>query len=434
MNNNRLVFVRWSLLFSYLAIFYASLLLTIRLRYGEWIGGAYLAEHLSAFTIVYLIWLPLFYIHHLFEPSLFRRWWTLVFSLASAMTLCLFAAISYFYFQPGLILTPRRFLLLHIAITTVLILLWQLFVKYLINHHLIEDLYLFSSEEDENLQGEIRNYQYLGVRYAGLIKPDDLANLRFDRPMSLIISATGTLSPEAIQKLYSLRVYNVTFYNMMTLHESLGRKIILEELNEQWFITNVNYRKKLFYEVLKRGIDLMAGLIGFVVFALTYPVIGLLIKLTSPGPVIFKQPRVGKYGTIITVYKYRTMAGSVHDTWTQVNDSRVTGMGKFLRRTRLDELPQCMNLLQGNMSLVGPRPEQPRIVENLRREIPFYDERHLVKPGITGWGQLNVYARSVEESKIKLQYDLYYIKHRSLWFDIEIILKTLYHVLISNNG
>jgi lipopolysaccharide/colanic/teichoic acid biosynthesis glycosyltransferase len=158
-------------------------------------------------------------------------------------------------------------------------------------------------------------------------------------------------------------------------------------------------------------------------------------KLSSPGPVLFSQPRVGKYGTIFTVYKYRTMKiDGAHDTWTGTDDPRITRVGKILRRLRLDELPQSINLLQGNMSLVGPRPEQPHIVEAMRQEIPFYDERHLVKPGLTGWGQLNVYARTVEETRTKLQHDLYYIKHRSFGFDLEIIAKTVYHVVTNNNS
>jgi lipopolysaccharide/colanic/teichoic acid biosynthesis glycosyltransferase len=118
------------------------------------------------------------------------------------------------------------------------------------------------------------------------------------------------------------------------------------------------------------------------------------------------------------------------NTWTAIADPRITGIGKILRVTRLDELPQFINLLQGNMSLVGPRPEQVHFVDMLKQEIPFFDERHWVKPGLTGWAQLNVYASTLEETKRKLQYDLYYIKHQSILFDLEIILKTFYHIIM----
>jgi lipopolysaccharide/colanic/teichoic acid biosynthesis glycosyltransferase len=122
------------------------------------------------------------------------------------------------------------------------------------------------------------------------------------------------------------------------------------------------------------------------------------------------------------------MSGGATNTWTKVNDPRITKVGKILRKTRIDEWPQFINLILGTMSLVGPRPEQPHIVEDLKKQVPFYDERHLVKPGITGWAQLNIYAGSLEETKLKLQYDLYYIKHRSFLFDLEIILKTVYYI------
>jgi lipopolysaccharide/colanic/teichoic acid biosynthesis glycosyltransferase len=121
--------------------------------------------------------------------------------------------------------------------------------------------------------------------------------------------------------------------------------------------------------------------------------------------------------------------GGAKDIWTATDDKRITRMGKWLRKLRLDELPQFWNILIGNMSLVGPRPEQVGIVQELKTQIPYYDERHIVKPGLTGWGQLHVYANSLEGTKLKLQYDFYYIKHRSLWFDLEIILRTIFHII-----
>lgn len=122
-------------------------------------------------------------------------------------------------------------------------------------------------------------------------------------------------------------------------------------------------------------------------------------------------------------------SGTSTDTWTETGDKRITKVGWWLRKLRLDELPQLWNIFIGNMSLVGPRPEQVNIVEQLKAQIPYYDERHIVKPGLTGWGQLHVYANSIEGTKLKLQYDFYYIKHRSLWFDLEIILRTVFHIV-----
>ena len=203
----------------------------------------------------------------------------------------------------------------------------------------------------------------------------------------------------------------------------------MSQINEIWFLENIDYREKRVYNLVKRLVDLLFGLIGFLIFIITLPVLAALIKFTSKGPVFFVQERVGLHGRLFKVFKYRTMnTGTPTNTWTSVNDPRITRFGRFLRQARLDELPQFVNLIMGNMSLVGPRPEQRHIVGELKRVVPFYDERHLVKPGITGWAQLNVYAGTVEETKIKLQYDLYYIKHRSLLFDLEVIIKTVYYI------
>jgi lipopolysaccharide/colanic/teichoic acid biosynthesis glycosyltransferase len=202
----------------------------------------------------------------------------------------------------------------------------------------------------------------------------------------------------------------------------------LSQIDEVWFLENVNYKEKRLYNFLKRIVDVVIGLFGFLVFVATLPIVAVLIKMTSKGKVFIVQDRAGKLGRIFKVYKYRSMYVDEKNVWTQVADKRITPFGRILRKTRIDEWPQFINLILGNMSLVGPRPEQPGIVEKLKTQVPFYDERHLVKPGLTGWAQLNVYAGSLEESIHKLQYDFYYIKHRSLSLDLEIILKTIYYI------
>jgi len=158
-------------------------------------------------------------------------------------------------------------------------------------------------------------------------------------------------------------------------------------------------------------------------------VCGLLVKLTSPGPVIYTQSRVGRYGKPFTIYKFRTMQ---HDAekggaqWAKSGDVRATPLGRFLRKSRLDELPQLWNILRGDMSLVGPRPERPEFVEKLRQHIPHYDMRHLVLPGLTGWAQVRFrYGASLEDSQRKLAFDLYYVRHCGLAFDLAICLRTL---------
>lgn len=420
----------WLILIPDIILLYAGLLLTLRLRYGEVLTPAIRNAHLRAFSVIFVFWLIVFFSHGLLEISSLRRYVSLFLNLLSSMVVNLLIAITFFYFQPNLILTPRRFLLIDLGITFVLLFGWYLVVSYFFKNRLVEGLYLFSfNNELKELETEIRTQSFLGFKILGHLNSETLSSVKFNPGEGIVLPDNLQSSPETLSKFYRLRNLGVSFYNHKDFYEQLLRRVYLSQINEIWFLENIDYREKRIYNLIKRLVDLILGVVGFLFFVISFPLLALLIKFSSSGPVFFTQERMGKNGKVFKVYKYRSMrAGTVTNTWTSINDSRITRLGKFLRATHLDELPQFFNLLLGNMSLVGPRPEQPHIVEDLKRQIPFYDERHLVKPGITGWAQLNVYAGTLEESKLKLQYDLYYIKNRSLLFDLEIIVKTLYYI------
>ena len=179
--------------------------------------------------------------------------------------------------------------------------------------------------------------------------------------------------------------------------------------------------------------DLILASLGMLVLAVLFPLIALAIYLDSPGPIFYTQERVGKGGRVFRIYKFRSMVPDAEKgraVWAQENDPRVTRVGRILRRTHLDEFPQFWNILKGEMSAVGPRPERPEFVEELAREIPFYRVRHAVKPGMAGWALVKYgYASSKEDALIRLQYDLYYIKHWSPWLDLVILCKTVVDTL-----
>jgi exopolysaccharide biosynthesis polyprenyl glycosylphosphotransferase len=419
----------WLLFLPTIALFYLSLQAALVLRYHGGLAYDALDAHYKVFSYIFAMWILVFYIHGLFEIQVFRRYSSLFFNLISAMAVNLFLAISCFYFQPNLILTPRRILLLLVGISFVLLLGWYLLIKYVFKNRLNESVYLFSfNNELYELEQAIIQHSYLGFRILGHLNQQSLSEASLDKNSSVILPDNLQTNPQTAQQLYLLRTAGVRFYNYKTFYEQLLRRIFLSQINELWFLENINYQEKRFYNLLKRLTDMVLGLVGFLGFLVSLPFCSLLIKLTDGGPIFFVQERVGKKGEIFKVYKYRSMSGGAVNTWTSVNDPRITKVGKFLRKSRIDEWPQFINLLVGHMSLVGPRPEQPHIVEELKKQIPFYDERHLVKPGITGWAQLNIYAGSLEESRLKLQYDLYYIKHRGFLFDLEIILKTIYYI------
>ncbi|MBI5530060.1 MAG: sugar transferase [Candidatus Doudnabacteria bacterium] len=427
MNKKTIIF--WLVLVPDVILLYAGLYISALLRFGRISDVQQNPAYFNTFTIIYAFWLLVFFIHGLFETPSFRRYSSLFFNLISAMVINFLIAVMYFYLQPNLILTPRRFLLINVGVAFVLILVWHLLVKYFLKSRFIEGVYLFSfNNELVELETEIKHQGYLGYKVLGHVNEKNLELSSFEKNANIILPDNLHANPQVSENLYKLRTLGVKFYNHKNFYEQLLRRVYLSQINEIWFLENINYQEKRFYNLIKRLVDLIFGLVGFLGFAISFPFCALLIKLSSRGPVLFIQERIGKKGEIFKVYKYRTMSGGATNTWTSVNDPRITGVGKFLRKSRIDEWPQFINLLLGTMSLVGPRPEQPHIVEELKQKIPFYDERHLVKPGLTGWAQLNIYAGSVEETKLKLQYDLYYIKHRSFLFDLEIILKTVYYI------
>ncbi|MBL8030440.1 MAG: sugar transferase [Candidatus Doudnabacteria bacterium] len=424
-------FSLWFVVIPDLALLFFSLYFAIILRYPEGLTESYWQSHFQVFGYLFLVWMLVFFMHGLFDANSFRRFSGLVLKLSVAMMVNLLISIIYFYFQPDLILTPRRFLLITVGVSFVFLLLWHLIIKYILKNRLVEGLYLFSFDNElKDLEKEIESHKFLGFKVLGHLNLNNLDSQRLDYNAGVVLPDNLHSHPEILQKFYTLRKNGAAFYNYRNFYENLLRRVYLNEINELWFLENINYQEKRFYNFIKRLLDIFFGFVGSALFLLSFPIVALLTKLTSPGSILFVQERVGKHGKIFKVYKYRTMrAGTKTDTWTSVNDSRVTSFGKFLRKSRIDEWPQFFNLLIGNMSLVGPRPEQPNIVEDLRKQIPFYDERHLVKPGITGWAQINnIYAGSEEETRLKLQYDLYYIKHRGLLFDLEIILKTVYYI------
>jgi lipopolysaccharide/colanic/teichoic acid biosynthesis glycosyltransferase len=188
------------------------------------------------------------------------------------------------------------------------------------------------------------------------------------------------------------------------------------------------------YAAVKRLADMLVACVGLFLFVLILPILALLIKFDSPGPVFYTQQRAGRAGRPFRLLKLRSMVMDAEKDglarWAEPNDERTTRVGRFLRSSRLDEVPQLLNVLKGDMSLIGPRPERPEFIAQLQDEIPFYRTRLAVRPGLAGWAQVNYpYARSVQDALVKLQYDLYYIKHQSLYLDLIILLKTIGAVL-----
>ena len=241
-----------------------------------------------------------------------------------------------------------------------------------------------------------------------------------------------------VDELLRCRMQGIPILEGETFYEELTGKIIVDKINPSWLIFHEGFQKSRAMMFGKRLVATLASLFGLLVSLPVILLTSVLIKLDSPGPVFFKQERVGKDGKVFTLVKFRSMRSDAERDgarWAQKEDARVTRVGRVIRKLRIDEIPQMWNVLKGDMSFVGPRPERPVFVEQLRTRIPYYDQRHTVHPGITGWAQINYpYGASVEDAREKLKYDLYYIKHMSVVLDLYIILKTVKTILFRDGA
>ncbi len=250
---------------------------------------------------------------------------------------------------------------------------------------------------------------------------------RIDRVVVNLADARGRLP---MDQLLDLRLRGVAVDHLASIYERYTGKIALENLRPSWFIFSSGFRHTRSLANAKRLLDVVAGAALLILAAPLMAMVAVAVKLTSPGPVLYAQQRVGQHGRIFTMRKFRSMhvdaEAATGAVWATADDPRLTPIGRFLRSTRLDELPQLWNVLMDDMSLVGPRPERPEFVNLLQQEITFYDQRHRVKPGLTGWAQISYpYGSSVHDALQKLQYDLYYLKHMSIALDVFIIVATL---------
>jgi sugar transferase (PEP-CTERM system associated) len=254
-----------------------------------------------------------------------------------------------------------------------------------------------------------------------------------DRVVVSLADARGKLP---MDKLLEMKLEGVSFDHLATIYEEYTGKIAVENLRPSWLIFSHGFTKSRWLSAGKRALDLFAAGLGLLLAAPLMTVVAIAIRLSSAGPVLYHQQRVGLHGRIFTVHKFRSMRQDAEErtgpVWASKNgDPRVTRLGRFLRRSRIDELPQLWNVLKGEMSFVGPRPERPEFVTSLTQEIPFYGQRHVVRPGVTGWAQVRyTYGASKEDALEKLQYDLFYIKNMSLALDLYVILETVKTVIL----
>lgn len=266
----------------------------------------------------------------------------------------------------------------------------------------------------------------------------ELINLAIKlKATDVVLAITRDVSGDVLSSLLTCYEQGLRVSTMSDLYERLTDRVPVEHIGDNWFVALPleGQGQNLSYRIAKRGVDILLALIGLAAFALLFPLLAIMIAINSSGPIFYRQKRVGRGGEVFELVKLRSMVINAEEDgwakWAEKDDARITGAGRFLRRTRLDEMPQLWNVLRGEMSMVGPRPERPEFVSELQTQIPFYRTRLTVKPGLTGWAQVYYdYGNTVTDALEKLRYDLYYIKHQSIQLDLIILLKTIGTIIL----
>lgn len=426
------------LLIGDLIILYSALVITLLIRYGIHSFATRFKPHLGPFSAIFIIWILIFYLSDLYRYKIFRSSLLLLKNLSLAVSIALGSSIIAFYlFSSFFELTPKTNLFIFGIACFALNYLWRhlMFrgfrtgaanIIILGDSPLIRTTISYLEENPQNGYRVVHNF-----KNQENLTIQELREIIQKNNASMVIVSALTKETRNIELAYKLLPLEVTLLNFWDFYEAIFEKVPLNELEENWFIENVATRRK-FYDALKRMIDVSLAFIFSIIFIPFILLIWILIKIFSRGPAIYKQKRVGKNEKLFTLYKFRTMQdGNNGPLWTTPQDTRITGIGKILRWTHLDELPQLLNILKNDISFIGPRPERSELVEQYKK-FPYYEIRHIIKPGLTGWAQINFRpSASFKEAHEKLCYDIYYIKNRSLFLDVLIILKTIRYLFVS---
>ena len=405
-------------------------------------GGILKIMGIVAFTLL------LSYYFDLYEPQRISVRWEIYFRL-----LLVLSALSFFlgvlvYFFPQIAIGPYV-LVSGVAVLVFLFFIWRWVYEWIIGLPMFrERVYVLGGGEQSRTIVEIlRTRRDVGMevverggteasdgreeRFAADLRAFNASKVPIDRVIVAMEDRRGSMP---LRELLALRLRGVVIEDSRSVIERLSGKLALAGLNPSSLIFTEGFNAKQSLQFGQRLISIVVAAVGLAISLSFVPFIILAMHFCSPGPIFFTQTRVGRKGRPFSIYKFRTMrvdAEANGAVWATKNDSRITTLGRFIRKTRLDEIPQLWNVLRGDMAFVGPRPERPEFVQWLAQEIPYYDLRHMVRPGITGWAQVRYqYGATLEETKQKMEYDLYYIKYRSIGLDLLIIFETVKTIIL----
>ncbi len=364
----------------------------------------------------------------------------------------LYLVLYFYYVDPPRSLLPRRGVASFLVLASILTLAWRwLYIRIFTAPQLLRRVLVVGGGKTGETLLQVANDLWPPPFYVVGVIDDDprkigtnieghqviasseqlLEVVEQQNVSDIMVAISGEMQGKMFQALLDAQQLGVEIIRMPKAYEELLARVPIRLLEADWILRSFvdEARTNGFYELGKRLLDIIGGLFGTLILMALFPVLALAIFIDDGAPIIYTQTRLGRGGQPYKIIKLRTMRRDAEadgaPKWAREDDDRATRIGKFLRKTHLDELPQFLNVLRGEMSLVGPRAERPELVQMFQKHVPFYRARLLVKPGITGWAQINMgYASTIEETMIKLEYDLYYIKHRNMLMDILILLRT----------
>jgi exopolysaccharide biosynthesis polyprenyl glycosylphosphotransferase len=422
------------------------LAIALFIRYGDSLSWYIVSDHVLPFSVLFVLWCVVFFVYGLYEKRSVILRNSLFSTLIQSQIWNALIAVVFFYFIPFVGIAPKTNLFLHIVISSLIIFWWRSRGYYFFGSKKREEAFLIAGGSDaEELKREVNASENYNIRFVSSVDVNGLEQLDFqgeilkkiyaDEISVIVVDLHNPKVEKILPSLYNLIFSQVRFIDMNKVYEDIFDRVPLSLIKENWFLENISTAPKFVYDSMKRVMDiLIAGLLGVVVIPF-FPFVVLAIKIEDGGDAFISQKRIGKNNSLINIFKFRSMNISDGGKWVSDGDNRITKVGSFLRKSRIDELPQLWNVIKGDMSLIGPRPDIYDLGMKLSKEIPYYTIRSIIKPGLSGWAQIrqDLPPQSLEETKMRLSYDFYYIKNRSFLLDLKIALKTI-KTLLSRMG
>lgn len=402
-------------------------------------------DHAIPYLFVFFVWAIIAYSFGMYESKLMvlKNKFTSV--LIQTQLYSAAVAVALFYLSPSFIVKPKITLFVILVATTFGIVLWRIFgVRLFTVRNREKSIYLATNDNSKEFFKMVNEATYYPLSISNYIDVDMIKGQNLISWVNsfvengvrvIVLDPRSSKLKDALPELHQLIFEGVHFIDENEIYEDITEKIQLKNINHEWLIENISIRSHTGYDSMKRLMDIFVSTVAFVVTLPLYLPIVIAIKSESKGPALLVQERIGKNNKKIYIAKFRTMISVDNGVFVKGKDNRITKVGRVLRKYRLDELPQLVSIMVGDLSLIGPRPEASGLISEFNEKIPYFSVRHLITPGLSGWAQIHheTPPRTIEETADKLAFDLYYMKNRSVLLDLKIALKTLY-TLVSKAG